>query len=184
MTKASPTLSAARAALAVAVKKHGGVVKAARKVGTTEGTLRHAMKGPTKPRPALREQLEEVLGVAASSWDEAQASAASKPLDKPEPPAIPHVEETDDIRKITTDTLRTLRGLLQVADRDSMASIAQAISAQSRILARVSGQFEITQTQIVRSPHFREAMGVLERAIEPYPDAVRAAAKAFEELQR
>lgn len=57
------------------------------------------------------------------------------------------------------------------------ASLARWITMR----AKLDGSLDITESQVVRSRPFREAMRKLLRAIEPYPEAVAAVAKAFQE---
>jgi hypothetical protein len=179
--KSKHSRSVGALALEALLESHGGVVRVAEAVETTEGTIRHAIAGRASPRKQLRARLEAVFGIAESAWD--RESGSEPPAAKAPDPPLELPPPSDDVKGMAIETIRVLRGHLSGASHREAGRISQAIAAQSRILARASGQFEITQAQIVRSPHFRELLGVIERALEPYPDAVRAVAKAFEELR-
>lgn len=50
----------------------------ARDVGVTPEAVRHWAVGFSKPKPELREELERLLGIPASSWDETERDEPSK----------------------------------------------------------------------------------------------------------
>jgi len=182
--------SAAHERLRELVRVHG-VGRLEAKLGVAEGTVRGWLDGRS-PQKRMRARAEEVLGVPASSWGEPAGasfrSAARKPPPAPVPtPAVRKGEaiappEADDLdpRANAVATLAALRRHLRDAERSEVSAIANAITSSSRLLARLTGQLEITESQIVRSVPWRKAMSMLEEALAPYPEAARAVSAAFE----
>lgn len=85
-----------------------------------------------------------------------------------------------DPRELTVDVLKVLRACLKVARGDSAPSVAKAIGPHTRLLARLDGQLEITQAQIVRSRPWKELMALLDGVLERHPLAAKEWCQALE----
>jgi transcriptional regulator with XRE-family HTH domain len=118
------------------------------------------------------------LAAAIPGW----AEAVRGPPSAPPPPAAAPVEPTDDARQIAIDTLTALRGRLATCPPSDIHKVATAITAATRLLARLSGQLEVSEAQLLRSAAWAKAYTLLERTLERFPDAARAVAEAFEDF--
>jgi hypothetical protein len=144
----------------------------------------------------------EHAGAAASekapTWKPRRAGARSTAQDH-EPPAVatapppdhgirggslpPDDEAEPDPRKEAAAVLRALRRHLDAAEEANVVpSLANAITSAARLLARLSGQLEITEAQIVRSAPWRKLKGLLDQALAPYPEAARSVVRAIEDF--
>jgi hypothetical protein len=90
-------------------------------------------------------------------------------------------DEAAGPREIVLETLRVLRARLRSAPPSEVTKVTREVTSATKVLARLDGSLEVTQGQIRRSPYWRALMLKIEKAIEPFPDAVRAFAKAFED---
>jgi hypothetical protein len=193
-------ISVAHEQLRELVRVHG-VGRLESRLGVAEGTVRGWLDGRA-PQKRMRARAAEVLGIPADAWT-VPAGAVPKPPPPragtgaaPAAPAVPAAKapapapgeplaEADlDPRANAVATLRALRRHLEEAERDEVAALANAITSSSRLLARLTGQLEISESQIVRSVPWRKAKALLEEALAPYPEAARAVAAAFEEFGR
>lgn len=87
-------------------------------------------------------------------------------------------------REIAVEALLVLRERLRTAPPSELAKVAGAVSKASALLARLDGSLDITAVQICRSPPWKEALRIIERTLEPFPEAALALAKAFEDFAR
>jgi len=88
-----------------------------------------------------------------------------------------------DPRALTVDVLKALRACLKGTGRASVPAVAKAIGPHARLLARLDGQLEITQAQIVRSRPWRELMALLDEVLERHPEAAKEWALALERAE-
>jgi hypothetical protein len=86
-----------------------------------------------------------------------------------------------DARTVALKTLVSLEGALSRAEPSQVAPLANAIARQTQFLARLSGEFELTESMIVRSRPFRDVMARISAVLKLYPDAQRALAASFAE---
>ena len=176
-----------RALLVAAVERHGGTTVATA-VGVTEGAIRFAARGSTSPKAAVREKLAELFGIPVEAWDRPALVTAPTPSPKvanrgargPDGAAggVTHA----DPRANAEETLRVLRKLLAEAEADAIPEIARAITQSSRLLAAMTGQFELTTPMILRSHAWRGVKAAIVEALAPLPGALQAVATALEVL--
>jgi hypothetical protein len=114
------------------------------------------------------------------------------PPDEPLPPTperknlaqilaeLPKSSDSEDPKAIVVETLGQLRTLIKQCDPDDIPKIANAITAQSNLLAKLTGSLEVSQVMLLRSKAWGEFMGLIERTLEPYPQVLAALRKAFE----
>lgn len=88
----------------------------------------------------------------------------------------------DDPRSNAVETLRLLRERMATAEPAELTKIAAAITASSKLLARLDGDFDVTPGQFVRHEHFRPVVNALLEAVAPFPGACEAVAKALRKL--
>ena len=68
--------------------------------------------------------------------------------------------------------------------KDEIPKVATAITSATRLLARLAGSMEITESQIARSEVFRRLTRRCWDALRPYPDACEALTSALEAHER
>lgn len=147
-----------------------------RKLGAAVGLSAVFLSEVERGKKALDPKHYGALAAMLPGWAEALRGPASSPP----PAAAPPLEPTDDARQIAIDTLTALRNRLATCPPSDVHKVATAITAATRLLARLSGQLEITEAQLLRSAPWAKAMALLERTLERFPDAARAVAEAFE----
>lgn len=86
-----------------------------------------------------------------------------------------------DAKAVAAETLLSLRRALSEAPSEDVPTIANAITSASRLLARLSGELEITEAQIVRSVPFRRLMDRLDGVLSRHPAAAKEWAEALAE---
>jgi hypothetical protein len=166
--------------------------------------------GRRTPTPAWRRKISKRHpDVVASLWEAPppppQASAAaqaaqaepappSTPASSTPPPTAAHraaqtpaafvVQESPEV--VARDTVRRLRRELDRLDDDpeatsrERASVSTALTSATRLLARLSGALEISQSQILRSPHWQAIQQTIVDALRPWPESLAAAHKALQ----
>lgn len=202
-------ISAGSQAFAVVVRRVGGPAVAAR-LKVTRGAVNHWSTGRKSPTAAVRRAIAKHWGVDVEQWDQAAAAAGSPPAPAaPEaavapraprsrastrpaaaPPALAAaggVDEADPVA-VCRDTIRRLRLELQRLEGDKLSTakertqLSSALTQATRLLARLTGSLEISQSQILRSPHWRKLLEGLGAALRPVPGACAAAAEYFRGL--
>lgn len=112
------------------------------------------------------------------SLDDMLKSMASKPP-----------KRGDMVRDIVIETMATLREEMAKLKVDPEASsrqvtnVVQSINNTARLLARLEGALEITETMILRHPLTRKIADTIVETLEPWPDARKACLQAFENLK-
>jgi len=114
---------------------------------------------------------------------------AEAPAKAPPIPPLPTIDVTD-AKAVTKATIEQLREQLHKLNYDPTASprervaVSTALTSALRFFARLTGELDISKSQIVRSQHWLEIMRVLEDALRPFPEAAHAVARALEGLAR
>lgn len=161
-----------------AVKRFGSN-EIARRLGLDEGTVRKWMAGASTPRPKACAVIREKLGSQPSKPVEKQEAATGSGV---APPTKGEVNDHDDPRANAVATLHKLRVLLDEVPPERAHNVANAITASSRLLAKLTGQIDVSETMLLRSMGWARIKTALVEAVRPYPDATRALAEAIEKL--
>lgn len=203
MTSLPTPPSEAHRRIAALVAEHG-YAWVDRKLGRGEGTAKAWLTKGRKPQARIRQGVAEALGLAPELWDappavgsghpvststqrasseveKGEAMAPGAPLPEAEPPA-----DASDARANVEATLRILRMRLAAlpADKiDALAKVCNAITASSRLLARLSGQLDVTEAQILRSDAWKKLVRLVRDVLEAFPDAAKALDKAIAEYE-
>lgn len=204
MTSPPPPASEAHRRIAALVAEHG-YAWVDRKLGRGEGTAKAWLTKGRKPQARIRQGVAEALGLAPELWDappaagsghqvststqrasaevgKGEAMAPGAPLPEAEPPA-----DASDARANVEATLRILRmrlAALPAAEKiDALAKVCNAITASSRLLARLSGQLDVTEAQILRSDAWKKLVRLVRDVLEAFPDAAKALDKAIAEYE-
>lgn len=155
----------------------------ARRLGVTEGTVRHWLEGRRVPRAKACATIREKLGARPSKPVEKSDTAPLLHLSRPtDEGAKGEVTDHDDPRANAVATLHKLRVLLDEVPPERAHNVANAITASSRLLAKLTGQIDVSETMLLRSMGWARIKTALVEAVRPYPDATRALAEAIEKL--
>ena len=134
----------------------------------------------------VRQWLSGARSCASKATKIAELYGASNEKGKPEaPPPAPPLELPDedgaipDAAKVAGQILRMLRDQLPTAPKEDLPRWCSSIIAACNALAKIAGQREVTEVQVVRSASFKRAMARIEKALEPHPAAWAALEDAF-----
>jgi transcriptional regulator with XRE-family HTH domain len=170
-------------AMVAAAAKRSSVSDVARRLSVNEKSVRKWLAGESEPREKARAIIRAALGARPSKPVEKGDTAPSLPLSRPpDEGAKGEVTDHDDPRANAVATLRYLRELLEDVPKERAHSIANAITACSRLLAKLTGQIDVSETMLLRSMGWARIKTALVEAVRPYPDATRALAEAIEKL--
>lgn len=200
-------ISAGSQAFAAVVRRVGGP-DVARRLGVTRGAVHHWSSARKKPTPAVRKAIAKHWGVEIALWDtaavaeaptapeldktsekvtrSAETSTGSRKRDRKGSKAA-HVDEGDPVA-VCRDTIRRLRQELERLQGDKVATskertqISSALTQATRLLAKLTGSLEVSQSQILRSPHWRKLIETMVEAVRPFPGACAAVGEALRGL--
>ena len=163
--------------------------------------------GDRSPNSAMRMKLREEVKarydveIPEDSWDRRvtpeeaamMTQRAIPPRPQAAPPGSPAPRATpDDVAEVTADLLRHIRELsLELKDPVSTQGydLSQRIAMGDKLagmidrLGKLTG-VRLTERQILASPIFHELLERIMLALAPWPDAIRAAAKALEPVEK
>lgn len=205
MTSAPPApKSEAHRRIAQLVAEHGIVWVEKTKLKLGENAVRAWLREGRSPQKRIRERVATVLDIAVELWDlpagaedphlvRTSTQRASSDVEKPDtapaappsPPATPP-PDASDARANVEATLRILRMRLEGLSPekiDALAKVCNAITASSRLLARLSGQLDVTEAQILRSDAWKKLVRLVRDVLEAFPDAAKALDKAIAEYE-
>ena len=118
---------------------------------------------------------------AAERARERGEQPAKKPL-RPRlalPPMPSFSGDTPDIIEVQREVLRVLKEARRTADPEDRPKIAMVTISASKLLARLEGQIEISEIQIIRSKAFGCVMRAIEGVLKNYPPAAKEVAAAL-----
>lgn len=183
-----------------------------RKLELGEGTVRSwALKGRV-PQKRIQKVVAERLGIGEELWttpagpankmanisrpksqSNGQTGEIAQVAGKPERGITPSngvkkgeamaPTDADDPRANAVATLRILRRALEEAEPEQIPSLANAVTSSSRLLARLSGSLDVTESQVVRSEAFGRVLKVLRVVLTQFPGAPAALDKAMSEYE-
>jgi hypothetical protein len=84
-------------------------------------------------------------------------------------------------KEVALDTLEALQRALDKAPAADVPRIANAMTAAAKLLAKLSGDIELTEAQVIRSGAFRRVQGRMHAVLTRFPDCAKAMAEAFAE---
>ena len=171
------------ALLHAAVKRLGSSATA-KILGVSEGSVRGWIAGTSAPRAKACAVIREKLGESLTkprrrALQDGTESGAQDTGARPRPALS---KDHDDPRANAVATLKYLRLLLEEVEPERAHSIANAITASSRLLAKLTGQIDVSETMLLRSMGWARIKTSLVDAVRPYPEAARALAEAIEKL--
>lgn len=175
----------------VHAKRHGGLRGLGRLLALDESTVRHWIRGSSKPSQAGRSKLASCLGIRAKTWDEQatkepveEVPAVTRPTMMPALPPLPENPTGVDLARQQVDRIRIeiehRRGE-GIASRE-LASLESSYVTALRNLAKVSGDGEISHATILRHPAFMRMMRIIREWLERHGNGkVSELASALEE---
>lgn len=177
--------------------RRGGVAELARQLGVSEGMVRHVATGRKRPGPATAAKLAE-HGVPLEAWTIAAAVArpakatmatkAGKPTKVPAAPDGPRLRDEGGSVEALAALVRDLDGELEAAraQRASPSALAALYRVKEGALSRLAklrGEGDLTEAQILRSHAFRRVMAAVARALRDHPAAAKALAQELQTIQ-
>lgn len=148
--------------------------KIAKRLKITREEVAYFESGARKPGKVNRAQLQAEYKIPATAWDE-----------DPVPPTFSTLAIDDSVaghvgrlQKSITQLHETALTDETLAHRERMNLIVSAIAATER-LAKLTEGASISQTKLLRMPAMRRLIEQISKALEPWPDAMRAVGEAL-----
>jgi transcriptional regulator with XRE-family HTH domain len=168
----------------------GGVMAKAERFGVGKSTIGNWQTGLTKPDGAKRERIFEQGGPEPDAWDEPYVEPAAQfevPGEEPaaEPATPESLAETAarqlaQIQKLQRE-LAAPAGMADMRPDEKVRLQLQMSDAIAKL--SVFTGVKLTHRMITASPLWQEVCDVIIAALEPWPDALQAVAKALDELK-
>jgi transcriptional regulator with XRE-family HTH domain len=178
------------------IVKRFGAATIARKVGVDESAVRKWSAGKAKPTKEKRAALRKHYGLSLAVWSAKKKSAIAHPeLAAPSAPvakAEPMTANADEPLDAATEAAETVRRLMALRDElehDSgatpkeKAAVAAQLTSATRLLGKFTGATDVTPSQVLRSPSWRELVVIVVNAVRPFPGACDAVAKALRDYE-
>lgn len=118
----------------------------------------------TKPTVKTKRKAARVSAIATPS----RATSSSGPV---------------DLHAIALETLGVLRAKLKDAEGAAVTSYAAQITAACRQLGQLTGAYDVTEPQILRSAAWRRVWTVIEATLAEHPTALAALVEALEAFE-
>lgn len=148
----------------------------AAKVKCKREEVSYFQTGSRNPGPMNRTRFKKHYGIPETAWDEEPErpkAAAPAAVDESIQGRVDRLQRTIDYfqEAALTDP--------QMTTRERLAVLGDAIAAL-RDLARLTGESqEISEAKLLKLPVLRKIVDDLVRALEPWPDAMRAAGEVL-----
>lgn len=162
----------------------GGVVKVSERLGAggSKSNVSKWRLGESLPPANMRERIFELWGIGPDAWDEpVEISAAVAPV-----AGEVTAEHTASAAALILATVQAMHTELNAGGSDLDIKQRSAIAANLVAMVDKLGHhtgIKLTARQILGAPIFIEICARLVAALEPWPDAMLAAADAIEELE-
>lgn len=179
------------AVLVAALAKRLGASAMGRKLEITEAAVRTHASGQTLPRAGVRARYHTAYDVPVAAWETPAGATIPPPAAPPSPPARPAAPPPPagelDARTAVVELLHVARAQLEAAQADTdvpyreRAQLITSATGLCRLLARLSGQLEVSEVAIVRSQPWARAMALVREVLQRHP---AAAAELDEALTR
>ena len=156
-----------------------GYRKAAAALGYGVSTVHAWVNGARTPEVDAQAKIAAVVGIPVEEW---AAEAAPKPAVVTLVSALPETASAKSRALAHMLDIEARQRAAREADT-SIRDLAVIDAAYSKAIAtygRLSGELELTEAQITRSPAFERLLAVMFKALEPYPVAADAITKALD----
>lgn len=185
-----------------------GFAWVARKLGVSGPSVSQWIRFGRAPQNVIRARAAKVLNIPVGLWelpatdvrgqvarlvdDQTVTTNGAGPLagriealdaPKHDTAPAPPPDDAHDAKANAIATLQILRVQLAKAEPEQAPKIANAITASSRLLARLSGSLEVTEAQILRSEPWQRLIGLVRTVLAKHPEAAKDLQKAMHELE-
>lgn len=163
----------------------GTVTEVAQLTGKSVSYISYIMSGRKDPSKAFKEICASIPnGPTVDSWSETVVD-----------PEIRHVTDQDESNAPTDDRVRDMAAQLMRNAETLHAAIEQEASTYEQVryldkltdiiirLGKLTGASVLNERAIKNTPAFKSLVEIMLKALEPWPDALRAIAKALEESE-
>jgi hypothetical protein len=204
--------SAGSVAFAAIVRRRGGG-EVGRELGMSPGAVRNIAAGRRGVGGTARRAIAATYKIPEALWDQPAAppgkphdapAPSAAPLAPPPPPGRsrrasstagkpsappPADDETSDPQVLALRVVRQLERELAAAKGNEAytpkerAALATATTGALRLLARLSGSLEVTQTAITRSAAWSRIMRAFEAVFSRHPECAQACAEFARALE-
>jgi len=170
--------------------KLGGQAALSRRLGVTPTAVGLYLQGKRKPAGIIAEKLvslglpPEAFGLTRAAAED-DASPTARARDDASPGAVGRPASREELER----ALATLSRQVREADEDERATwrdkaqLASSLTSTARALARIAGQEELGEAQILRSRAWRRVVAVLIDSLTLFPEACAAAAEALNKFE-
>lgn len=168
----------------------------AKALGVSRQAVSMWCNGTDKPGQIVRAKIKKIYGVPVDAWDKLMTPSviANEPMvpvspvpvapaassEASSPVACPAVEETTEaMLRAQVDRSKAIASDASLDPETRLRAEARLTHAL-RALAAYRGEADVmSEAKIVRHPAFKRMMIVLVKALEPWPEAMRAAGLAL-----
>lgn len=161
----------------------GSLSEIAEKLGTDKSTVGFWRSGQRTPKPAARERIQVVFGIAPEAWDRRPVGASNVTRAAPKP-------RGETSRESTLETTLWMIGELrsQLEEEDLPPSERRGLTDNMTKLLALRGRLEekgeLLESRIVlEHPTWKRIEGALVEALRPFPEAAEAVAAALGDLE-
>jgi transcriptional regulator with XRE-family HTH domain len=157
----------------------------AAELGVTRVRVAQFQTGSHRPGPANRAIFKRVYGIPEVAWDDFAVPPPAIPASPP-PPDEPWslARRIERFQRILDKSLDELESSDAHATPYERAKVQKSLVGTIAELGKLTGEsLLIDETKIIRLPRFRRIMAIISKALEPWPDAMRAVGEALAELE-
>jgi len=167
------------------LRKLGTGKEIAQKTGKTEGYISRILSGRQDPSQGFKEIAAD-LGIPIEAWNETIIDPEIRNPAAPDAPAP--VPTADNVRELTGRLMRTAQELeAEIAQEASVYERMRYLEKLAGItvdLGKLTGASIVNARMLLMSPGWAQVSEVITKALEPWPDAMRAVAEALLEPEK
>jgi transcriptional regulator with XRE-family HTH domain len=149
-------------------------------LGVTQEAVHYWLAGEKKPAQAKREILELTYAIPVVAWNE-----------KPEPVAVPRIPDFSPDDEVTVADLaakiqrQAQRSIYELETDPNVTPLERdkRLGALTTIINRLRDR-ELSNGDIVRAPATRRVLDTIITALQPFPGALEACAKALMQFEQ
>jgi hypothetical protein len=160
------------------VVQQRGFDEVARKTRTTVNGVRHWVDLRRRPNADARVKLQEVYDIPLASWEIPVKTAAAPNPPSSDPELLKDLPSDISAKELARQQVdRILRRLHKAEAGDcgqkEMAAIESSYTGAVRLYSKLSGEFEITESMVLRSSAWARIMKRLEAVLARHPEIAK-----------
>jgi len=163
-----------------------GAAEVARRARTSEAMARHMATGLKTPGVDLKHRLADAFGVPVEAWSMPAKDEPSSPPRKPRAPGVRRASRGAALPELWA-TVEQIDVALDALDVDAPATHRAALlrtrSDTLDKIAKLQGEGELTEAQVLRSRPWRTLMARIAPILERHPEVAAEMASALEEVE-